>query len=172
MVAAAPPVIAEVLPPLPAALSSFVGRERELESVLQMLGSHRLVTLTGPGGSGKTRLAIEAAPWFVPQANLKSHSSTWRGYALRGWSAPRWPIVPASGAAGPGRSRLACCATRGAPGTAGVGQVEHVLDAVPDIAALLASAPGVAVLAISPSRLASRANASSRAALDAASTVA
>jgi DNA-binding SARP family transcriptional activator len=60
LVAAAPPVIAEVLPALPVALSSFVGREQELESVLQMLDSHRLVTLTGPGGGGKTRLAIEA----------------------------------------------------------------------------------------------------------------
>jgi transcriptional regulator with XRE-family HTH domain len=43
-------------------LSSFVGRERELDELAALLGHrHRLVTLTGPAGSGKTRLAVEAA---------------------------------------------------------------------------------------------------------------
>ncbi len=45
---------------LPAPASSFVGRVRELEDVRRLLGTRRLVTLTGPGGCGKTRLAIEA----------------------------------------------------------------------------------------------------------------
>ena len=46
---------------LPAELSSFVGRRHELASVRTGLASHRLVTLLGPGGIGKTRLAFRTA---------------------------------------------------------------------------------------------------------------
>ncbi|PRX99503.1 helix-turn-helix transcriptional regulator [Allonocardiopsis opalescens] len=46
---------------LPADLSSFVGRAAELESVVQALAGGRLLTLAGPGGCGKTRLAVRAA---------------------------------------------------------------------------------------------------------------
>jgi predicted ATPase/DNA-binding SARP family transcriptional activator len=48
-------------PGLPAPLSSFVGRGTERQEVAVLLGAGRLVTLTGPGGSGKTRLAVEVA---------------------------------------------------------------------------------------------------------------
>jgi predicted ATPase/DNA-binding CsgD family transcriptional regulator/DNA-binding XRE family transcriptional regulator len=44
---------------LPTTLSSFVGRERELAEVDAMLGRARLISLTGPGGAGKTRMAVE-----------------------------------------------------------------------------------------------------------------
>jgi predicted ATPase/DNA-binding SARP family transcriptional activator len=44
---------------LPVPVSSFVGREREREEVSSLLAVHRLVTLTGTGGAGKTRLAVE-----------------------------------------------------------------------------------------------------------------
>ncbi|BCY06428.1 SARP family transcriptional regulator [Actinoplanes sp. L3-i22] len=44
---------------LPAELSSFVGREADVRAVRALIGAHRLVTLTGPGGSGKTRLSVE-----------------------------------------------------------------------------------------------------------------
>jgi len=51
----------EVVPTnLPAHLTAFVGREAELEAVLDALMKARLVTLTGTGGAGKTRLSIEA----------------------------------------------------------------------------------------------------------------
>src|SRR5262245_25046345 len=46
---------------LPAQPTSFLGRERELGAVGALLSAHRLVTLTGPGGVGKTRLALRAA---------------------------------------------------------------------------------------------------------------
>lgn len=45
---------------LPAQLSSFVGRNSELEAISEMLQTARIVTLAGVGGTGKTRLAIEA----------------------------------------------------------------------------------------------------------------
>ena len=52
---------------LPRPASSFVGREGELEELLGMIeAGARLVTLTGAGGSGKTRLALEAAATLVP----------------------------------------------------------------------------------------------------------
>src|SRR5581483_11530559 len=50
---------------LPHPASSFVGREREVGEVVTALHEARLVTLTGPGGSGKTRLSIEAASELV-----------------------------------------------------------------------------------------------------------
>lgn len=46
---------------LPAPWTSFVGRKRERATVLAALGEARLVTLVGPGGVGKTRLAVDAA---------------------------------------------------------------------------------------------------------------
>src|SRR5262245_5212032 len=46
--------------PLPLALSSFVGREPELVEIGQLLEGTRLLTLSGTGGIGKTRLALEA----------------------------------------------------------------------------------------------------------------
>ncbi|MEO3786895.1 BTAD domain-containing putative transcriptional regulator [Actinocorallia sp. B10E7] len=46
---------------LPARLTSFVGREDELAAIRDDLARHRLITLTGTSGSGKTRLALEAA---------------------------------------------------------------------------------------------------------------
>ena len=46
---------------LPAALTRFIGREADISSIATLLGEHRLVSLVGPGGAGKSRLSIEAA---------------------------------------------------------------------------------------------------------------
>ncbi|HLZ69855.1 MAG TPA: tetratricopeptide repeat protein [Dehalococcoidia bacterium] len=46
---------------LPLQLTSFIGREGELAALVVLLDQHRLVTLTGPGGTGKTRLALQVA---------------------------------------------------------------------------------------------------------------
>jgi len=50
---------------LPAALTSFVGREREIEEIKRLLRSTRLLTLCGAGGIGKTRLAVQVAAELV-----------------------------------------------------------------------------------------------------------
>lgn len=65
---------------LPTPLTSFIGRERELVDLERLIGQARLLTLTGAGGSGKTRLAVEAArrvrpsyrdgAWFVDLATV------------------------------------------------------------------------------------------------------
>jgi len=71
---------------LPAPLTSFVGRERELDEVAELLRDHRLVTLTGAGGAGKTRLAVEASTrqvgawtggvWLVDLTSLTDPEAT------------------------------------------------------------------------------------------------
>ncbi|MGW4520581.1 ATP-binding protein [Amycolatopsis sp. NPDC004378] len=75
----APP--APVADRLPTRLTSFIGRDDELKLLAELLGGARLVTLVGPGGAGKTRLATEAASrhpahrrgrvWFVPLAGVR-----------------------------------------------------------------------------------------------------
>jgi predicted ATPase len=52
---------------LPVPVSSFIGRARELEQTGDALGQARVVTLTGPGGVGKTRLAVQAATQVAPR---------------------------------------------------------------------------------------------------------
>jgi predicted ATPase/DNA-binding XRE family transcriptional regulator len=51
---------------LPQQLTSFIGRERELGDLASLLAKHRLVTVTGSGGIGKTRLALEVATQLLP----------------------------------------------------------------------------------------------------------
>jgi predicted ATPase/tetratricopeptide (TPR) repeat protein/DNA-binding XRE family transcriptional regulator len=55
---------------LPVQLTPLVGRETELTRVLDLLQTHRLLTITGAGGIGKTRLAIAAAQQFATARNL------------------------------------------------------------------------------------------------------
>jgi predicted ATPase/class 3 adenylate cyclase len=65
---------------LPTQLTSFIGREKEMAEIKQALADHRLITLTGSGGTGKTRLSLQVAAdlldqfpngiWFVELAAL------------------------------------------------------------------------------------------------------
>jgi predicted ATPase/class 3 adenylate cyclase/DNA-binding XRE family transcriptional regulator len=82
----------EVMPNnLPIQLTSFIGREREIDEIRQLLNSARLVTLTGAGGTGKTRLAIEVTrkigdrypegAWVVDFAVLPEPSLIWQSIA-------------------------------------------------------------------------------------------
>jgi len=52
---------------LPMQLTSFIGREQELTEVKQLLSNTRLLTLTGPGGTGKTRLSLQIAQEVLPE---------------------------------------------------------------------------------------------------------
>ncbi len=71
----------DALTNLPAQVTSFIGREREIQEVSDLLGTARLVTLTGPGGTGKTRLSLSVAErltgelrdgaWFVELAPIR-----------------------------------------------------------------------------------------------------
>ena len=75
-----PPAAERARHNLPVALTTFIGRDRELREIARLLDRHRLVTLTGAGGSGKTRLGLEAATararacrdgvWLVELAGL------------------------------------------------------------------------------------------------------
>jgi len=74
-------------------MTSFVAREQEVEDVKRLLGQARLVTLTGPGGSGKTRLALQVAAelldsypdgvWLVELAALPAYSAALTLHAIR-----------------------------------------------------------------------------------------
>ncbi len=48
----------------PKTLTTFLGREKEVEEICELLNTHRLITLTGPGGTGKTSLSVKVA-WEV-----------------------------------------------------------------------------------------------------------
>ena len=67
-----------VLGNIPVALTSFVGRERETEAVRQLLRTTRLVTLIGPAGTGKTRLASRRQRRWRPTSATVPVSSGWR----------------------------------------------------------------------------------------------
>jgi predicted ATPase/DNA-binding SARP family transcriptional activator len=141
---------------LPAPPNPLVGRRQELEELTALLArpEARLVTLTGTGGSGKTRLALELA------ARLE------RALAVPAFFVELAPLADAG---------LVLTAIARTLGVEDVGaaplietlpillrhrrlllvldNLEHVLDAGPDIAALLADVPGLIVLATSRSQL-------------------
>jgi hypothetical protein len=57
---------------LPAPLTTFVGRAQDIATVTRAIAAHRLVTLTGAGGIGKTRLAVEAGIRWCGKATAAS----------------------------------------------------------------------------------------------------
>jgi predicted ATPase/class 3 adenylate cyclase len=136
---------------LPMQLDSFIGRELELAAVVKLLGSHRLVTLTGPGGSGKTRLALHAAAQlavdeeegqvvFVDLVPVSDPAMLAERFAaaLGVRTTPETPIAETVSVALAGRPVLLVA-----------DNCEHLPDAGPVLADLLAQAAGVRVLATS-----------------------
>lgn len=136
---------------LPIALTSFIGRATEIEEVERLVRRHRLVTLTGIGGVGKTRLALEVARraadlfpdgvWFVDLAPLSDPdlvaASVADVLAVRG--DPSVPTVDGMVAQLGNRELLVV-----------IDNCEHLRDACAELAAaLLEGAPDLHVLATS-----------------------
>ena len=129
---------------LPTLATPFLGRERELADVLAILRRDdvRVLTLTGFGGTGKTRLALQVAAEQVEQ----SPNGVWWVplHMLRDSRLVVPTIASALGIVGDIADELA-----GKHLLVLLDNVEHVLDAVPELAGLLQDAPGVTILATS-----------------------
>jgi predicted ATPase/DNA-binding SARP family transcriptional activator len=135
---------------LPARATSFVGREQQLALVRKTLAGGRLVTLVGPGGVGKTRLAQQAAAaegpvWWVDLAPLRDANAVPQALAdvLDLDVQPGTPLLDS-------RREWA----RGADGLLVVDNCEHLLEAVAGlIRELLAVCSALRLLATSRERL-------------------
>jgi predicted ATPase/DNA-binding SARP family transcriptional activator len=133
---------------LPTSFSTFVGRAQECEEVAELLESHRLVTLTGPGGSGKTRLAVEVARHLVDDGTTEA-----RLVDLAPLTNPALVDEAIAGALGvrlgSGRELADAAATAlaGRHVTIVLDNCEHLVDTCALLVeSLLAAAPGVRVL--------------------------
>ncbi|MBT2206734.1 BTAD domain-containing putative transcriptional regulator [Actinomadura sp. NEAU-AAG7] len=142
---------------LPAPLTGLIGRTAAITSVLDLMRTSRLVTLTGPGGVGKTRLALEAAAaenededevWLVELAGFDRGTA-----ALADLVAGLAALLglredgPLPGAAPDPLRRLAA-AFRARPALLVLDNVEHVVEPVAELAAhLLREVPGLRILA-------------------------
>jgi predicted ATPase len=134
---------------LPAQRTSFVGRHRELVDLAGLLATRRLVTLTGPPGSGKTRLAIEAATRFVEDY---PHGVVFVALAeLQDPDLVASAIAAALGVSAPDRPILEALVDHLKPRRLllVLDNLEHLLRAAPLVTQLLDTAPGLRVLATS-----------------------
>jgi predicted ATPase/class 3 adenylate cyclase len=127
---------------LPVAASPLLGREREVVDLVELLGERRLVTVTGPGGTGKTRLALQVAAELV---GAFSDGVFWVPLgSLADSGLVSTEIARAIGAPDDLRGFL-----RGRELLLLLDNFEHLLAAAPTVAELLAGAPGLRVLATS-----------------------
>ncbi|UXY36592.1 BTAD domain-containing putative transcriptional regulator [Streptomyces albidocamelliae] len=136
-------------------LTSFVGREPELKAIRSDLHRARLVTLTGPGGSGKTRLAEEAAAglsqaWLVELAPL-DHPEAVPGAVVSALGLRETVLLAndlATGPADPTAQLIEYCAPRSR--LLILDNCEHVVDAAAALAeTLLTHCPELTILATS-----------------------
>ena len=136
---------------LPAPLTSFVGREQDLTRLERLLGEARLVTLAGTGGTGKTRLALEAGARVVG----RFPGGVWLA-ELAGVADPGLVGAQVMGALGVRQAgdvpvlEALIWRLRSAELLLVLDNCEHLLDACAQLAgALLRAAPGLRVLATS-----------------------
>ncbi len=142
---------------LPAPLTRFVGREAELAETAALLAEARLLTLTGPGGAGKTRLALRLASavardfpdgvWFVDLSPLSGDEFVWDEVAMT--LDVKEP--------GPGRTQEEAVGRRLARRQALVvlDNCEHVVQSAAEVTAgLLAAAPKLKIITTSREPLA------------------
>lgn len=127
-----------------------VGREADLEAIARMIANRRLVTLTGPGGVGKTRVAVEAARALARGFPGGVHVAYLAGVASVG-EVPGALVRAVRVAVQPGERDEHALVRRlgGAATLLVVDNVEHVLDAAPALGALVAACPQLHVLATS-----------------------
>ncbi|HKF66244.1 MAG TPA: helix-turn-helix domain-containing protein [Vicinamibacterales bacterium] len=138
--------------PLPVPLTVLLGRDADVQTLRRWLSERpsRLITLTGTGGSGKTRLALELARAiadeggtrvvFVPLAAIRNPA------LVAAEIAEALGLSDATALDLPRRARLACADH---PTLLVLDNFEQILDAAPLIADLLASVPSLQVLATS-----------------------
>lgn len=135
---------------LPLQLTSFVGREREIEDVTALLSATRLVTVTGPGGAGKTRLAL--------QVGAEVLSDFRDGVFFVDLSVVADPVLVPSAIAvamqlreSSGRSFLQAIEdyVREKEMLLIVDNFEHLVEAAPPLETLLSTGPGLRVLVTS-----------------------
>lgn len=136
-------------------ISSFIGRETEMAELLPLLESNRLVTLTGAGGTGKTRLARQVAEaalrqfqdgiWLVQLSPLRDPVLIPDAIAAAAGIQPRTEQALMSALKEHFQPRHTLMV---------LDNCEHVIDGVADVAeALLHAAPGLKILATSRERL-------------------
>ena len=132
---------------LPVQPGPLLGRHEELAELLALMRASRLLTLTGPGGSGKTRLALELAAQLSDQYQ---HGAWWIPLAaVADPSLVMVTIAQTLGARDDVRDHLA-----GKRALLLLDNLEQVLDAAPLIAELLGTLPRLSVIATSRERLA------------------
>ena len=136
-------------------LTSFVGRDTEVSQVLKNLGSARLVTLTGPGGVGKTRLAAEVSgrlaggAWFVELAPVTDPADV--AYTVLDTLGVRERVIaPRAGDPGTGPLERLATALADRDDVMILDNCEHVIEAAAALAGrVLAACPRVRIVATS-----------------------
>ena len=132
---------------LPVQATPMVGRERELTELLELADSHRLLTLTGTGGTGKTRLALALA---AELADRYADGVWWVSLAVV--TDPALVVPSIATAVGAGEDLAGYLGGRAL--LLVLDNLEQVIDAAPLVGELLACAPGCAAIATSRERLA------------------